>query len=52
MPAPASKSIARSETRPLLAPLWLIALLASIVGAALFLLYPRTDLERRLARMP
>ena len=52
MPAPASKSIARAETRPLLAPLWLIALLASIVGAALFLLYPRTDLERRLARMP
>lgn len=47
-----SSSSARPAERPLLAPLWLIVLLAAIVGLALFLLYPRTDLERRLTEMP
>ncbi|MFN4326053.1 MAG: tetratricopeptide repeat protein [Azonexus sp.] len=47
-----SRSAASAAERPLLAPGWLIALLAAIVGLALFLLYPRTDLERRLAAMP
>ena len=35
--------------RPVLAPAWLIALLAGLVGGGLWLLYPRQDLERRLA---
>lgn len=43
---------ARPAERPRLAPLWLIALLASFVGIALFLLYPRQDLERLLAATP
>lgn len=47
-----SRSAASAAERPFLAPGWLIALLAAIVGLVLFLLYPRTDLERRLAAMP
>jgi len=47
-----SRFSARAVERPFLAPVWLIALLAAIVGLALFLLYPRTDLERRLAANP
>ena len=47
-----NRSSARPAERPLLAPLWLIALLAAIVSLALFLLYPRTALERRLASTP
>ncbi|WP_083651067.1 tetratricopeptide repeat protein [Azonexus hydrophilus] len=52
MPLHRFASTAHPAERPLLAPLWLIALLAAIVGVALFLLYPRTDLERRLAETP
>jgi len=44
-----SRSSARSAERPVLAPGWLIALLALLVGGALVLLYPRQDLERRLS---
>lgn len=44
-----SGSAARHAERPFLAPYWLIALLAATVGIALVLLYPRQDLERRLA---
>ena len=44
-----SRSSARPAERPILAPAWLIALLASLVGGGLVLLYPRQDLERRLA---
>lgn len=44
-----SRSSARPAERPILAPAWLIAVLASLVGGALVLLYPRQDLERRLA---
>jgi len=47
-----SRSTAGTTERPYLAPAWLIALLATIVAVALFLLYPRTDLERRLAATP
>lgn len=47
-----SKLAARVAERPFLAPLWLIALLAAMVGLALLLLYPRQDLERRIAQMP
>lgn len=44
-----SASTAQSAERPILAPSWLIALLAAMVGGGLWLLYPRQDLERRLA---
>lgn len=44
-----SRSSARPAERPVLAPAWLIALLAGLVGGGLVLLYPRQDLERRLA---
>jgi len=47
-----SRLAAQASERPRLAPLWLIALLASFVGLALFLLYPRQDLERLLAATP
>ena len=47
-----SRSTAGTTERPYLAPAWLIALLATIIALALFLLYPRTDLERRLAATP
>ncbi|GAA4420085.1 tetratricopeptide repeat protein [Acidovorax lacteus] len=41
---------ARPAERPILAPAWLITLLASLVGGGLWMLYPRQDLERRLAQ--
>ncbi|WP_311221760.1 MULTISPECIES: tetratricopeptide repeat protein [unclassified Acidovorax] len=44
-----SRSSAQPAERPVLAPVWLIALLALLVGGALVLLYPRQDLERRLS---
>lgn len=47
-----SRLAARHPERPFLAPFWLIALLAATVGIALFMLYPRQDLERRLADNP
>ncbi|MFT4242907.1 MAG: tetratricopeptide repeat protein [Acidovorax sp.] len=46
---PISRSYARPAERPVLTPAWLIALLAGLVGGGLWLLYPRQDLERRLA---
>lgn len=49
MPAPKSSSTAPHAERPVLAPGWLIVLLAAMVCVALWLLYPRQDLERRLA---
>ena len=47
-----SNSTARPAERPFLAPIWLIALLAAIIGVVLFLIYPRQDLERRIASAP
>ncbi|MFD2301474.1 tetratricopeptide repeat protein [Paracidovorax citrulli] len=44
-----SSSSAQPAERPVLAPPWLITLLAGMVGGGLWLLYPRQDLERRLA---
>ena len=44
-----SRSSAPSAERPVLAPHWLTILLAGMVVSALWLLYPRQDLERRLA---
>lgn len=44
-----SRSSAQPVERPVLAPHWLTLLLAGMVGGALWLLYPRQDLERRLA---
>ena len=44
-----SRSSAQPLERPVLAPHWLTFLLAGMVGGALWLLYPRQDLERRLA---
>lgn len=44
-----SRSTAQSVDRPTLAPTWLIVLLTTMVGGALWLLYPRQDLEKRLA---
>ena len=43
-----SRSVAPLTERPVLAPSWLIVLLAGLVGGGLWLLYPRQDLERRL----
>jgi hypothetical protein len=45
----ASSLSAQAADRPVVAPDWLIVLLASMVCAALWLLYPRQDLERRLS---
>ena len=47
---PSSRSSVQATERPLLAPYWLLLLLATIVGAGLWLLYPRQDLERRLSQ--
>ena len=47
-----SNSTAQPAERPFLAPIWLIALLAAIIGIVLFLIYPRQDLERRIASAP
>ena len=44
-----SISAARPTERPLLAPYWLTILLTGMVCVALWLLYPRQNLERRLA---
>ena len=44
-----SRFNAQPAERPVLAPAWLIVLLAGLIGGALWLLYPRQDLERRLA---
>ena len=44
-----SSSTALLTERPALAPGWLIALLAAMVCAALWMLFPRQDLERRLS---
>jgi len=44
-----SRLSARPAERPILAPHWLTTLLAILVGGALWLLYPRQDLERRLS---
>ncbi|MDY0105478.1 MAG: tetratricopeptide repeat protein [Giesbergeria sp.] len=44
-----SRLPAQPVERPVLAPYWLTLLLAGMVGGALWLLYPRQDLERRLA---
>lgn len=47
MQLPPSKRNAPPE-RPQVAPIWLILLLAGLVGSALWVLYPRDDLEVRL----
>ncbi len=47
-----SSSTARPAERPFLAPIWLIALLAAIIGIVMFLIYPQQDLERRIASAP
>ena len=44
-----SRSTALHAERPVLAPSWLIALLAAMVCIALWVLFPRQDLERRLS---
>ncbi len=49
MPVLKSSSSALHAERPVLAPGWLIALMAAMVCVALWLLYPRQDLERRLS---
>ena len=49
MPVLKSSSTALHAERPVLAPGWLIVLMAAMVCVALWLLYPRQDLERRLA---
>lgn len=46
-----SKHNAPAVERPQVAPIWLILLLAGLVGSALWLLYPRDDLEQRLQGM-
>lgn len=42
-------NVALDNERPQTVPLWLIALLAFLICGALWLLFPKTDLERRLA---
>ena len=44
-----SKFPAQPAERPVLASPWITALLAGLVGGALWLMYPRQDLERRLS---
>jgi polysaccharide biosynthesis protein PelB len=44
-----SKLSVQPTERPVLAPYWLLVLLATGVAGALWLLYPRQDLERRLS---
>ena len=52
MPPLRSRSSAHSAesgaARPVLAPPWLIGVLSAAVCGALWLLYPRQDIERRL----
>lgn len=45
---PSFKRNALAPERPQVASAWLILLLAGLVGSALWVLYPRHDLERRL----
>jgi len=47
-----SKLPAQPVERPILAPHWLTAVLATMVGGSLWLMYPRQDLERRLTSSP
>lgn len=47
-----SKLPAQPVERPILAPHWLTAMLATMVGGSLWLMYPRQDLERRLTASP
>lgn len=49
---PRSHLAVQHAERPVLAPLWLIALLAACTLAALVLLYPRQDLEARIWAAP
>lgn len=49
MQPPRSRSSAPQPERPRLAPAWLVLLLLALVGGALWLLYPRQNLEQRLA---
>lgn len=42
-------NVALNNERPQAVPLWLIALLTLLICGALWLLFPKTDLERRLA---
>jgi hypothetical protein len=44
-----SKRNAGGSERPVTVPLWLIALLAVLIGGALWMLFPKQDLERRLS---
>ena len=50
MPPLTSRSAATRAERPQLAPTWQILTMVVIVCLALWLLYPRQDLEKRLAR--
>ena len=49
MPPLKSRSSAQTAERPILAPTWLIGLLTAMACGGLWLLYPRQDLELRLA---
>lgn len=42
-------NVALNNERPQVVPLWLIALLTLLICGDLWLLFPKTDLERRLA---
>ncbi|WP_454706775.1 tetratricopeptide repeat protein [Delftia acidovorans] len=44
-----SKRNAGGSERPITVPFWLIALLAVLIGGALWMLFPKQDLERRLS---
>ena len=46
---PRSTSSAQATERPVLAPDWLVLAMAAMVCLALWLIYPRQDLEKRLA---
>lgn len=46
---PNSKRNAERAERPTTVPAWLIALLAVLIGGALWMLFPKRDLERRLS---
>lgn len=47
---PPSKRNAPLTERPQVAPVWLVLLLAVLVGSGLWVLYPRSDLEARLQK--
>ena len=46
---PGSTSSAQATERPVLAPDWLVLAMTALVCLALWLIYPRQDLEKRLA---